>query len=167
MDDFLEILIYFLFILASILGSVYRSQQKKKEMERRKQMMPSSSDEEPVQMDKDKKMPQDVFPPIFDYEPEIVEEEELSHDVYVEPETEEQPVEVSIESQVEGTAAFQSTDSELLSDDMQEEGEEFDLTKHLLKEYNFEKTENEDESQWDFDPVKAVIYSEILNRKEY
>lgn len=168
MDDFIEILVYIVFILLTIVGSVYRNQQKKKEFERKKNNIPGTAGTGSVEMEE--RIPGNNFPPIFDFEPELIEEK-VPQEILVETEVERSPVEAtvpeSIESEIEGASAFKSTESELLSDDLQEEGEDFDLTKHLEEEFKFEESAIEEESDFDFDPVKAVIYSEILNRRDY
>ncbi|MCG8702459.1 MAG: hypothetical protein MI922_30700, partial [Bacteroidales bacterium] len=77
-----------------------------------------------------------------------------------------------LETITEGNAAFQSTDSKLLSDDMGS-SKNFSITEYLEQQAKKEKEEailldekGEESSEYgfDFDARKAIIYSEILKR---
>jgi hypothetical protein len=165
----LDIVIYILIMILGLAATAYRNYSKRKEMEKRKTQGPQRKILE--------------FPDVFDTEEEEIysgeEEYEEETPTYFSVEEEhpeevvinEKNVETYIESDKniseletlsEGTAAFESTEDAIISDDLQKEDFKFPDTEfegEIGKEVEEEVIEKE--INW----TDAVIYSEILKRK--
>lgn len=163
-NDFLDILIYLVFIIGGLAANAYRNYVKRKEEQNRQTETPDEEAEFP-----------DLFPEtIFgEREPKpIMTEEEMEeeneYDVQEEFIVPEEPeAEITVESSgdrsvIEGNAVFESTNSQLLSDDMHNLGQSISDEIAMMGS-SLEETPEEEKEE--FDLKRAVIYSEILNRK--
>jgi ATPase subunit of ABC transporter with duplicated ATPase domains len=173
MEDILEIIIYLAIFLASIVGGLYKNYSKKKEDERRRQRQanqpqPQIAEEEDAMFEE----PRETIPSSLEeflqrqFEMDMSEPEKVE----AEPEADYEEAIVSETQAKEGVAAFEATEQALLSDNMKEEG--FSITKKLNERElasegignaisDFDYNQEID----DFELRKAVIYSEIINRK--
>lgn len=172
MDDIFEVLIYILFIGASVIGGIYKNYAKKKAEEQKRQGMQEAVSEQRIGEPNTKpenrtSMPrslEDFLRDQFEMEMETVEDSEIEeNETHVkEPEKE--------ASAKEGVAAFENTTTSLFSDNMQDEG--FSITNAInnqeesgifMEEIGDESSGifNDDE---EFDAKKAIVYSEILKR---
>ncbi|MBN1599890.1 MAG: hypothetical protein JW894_16460 [Bacteroidales bacterium] len=158
-NDFLDILIYAVFIIAGLAANAYRNYAKKKEEERRRQEQPTEEE-----------LP-DAFP---DLEYEYEEPKEIIPDEpeYYEEEVTEQPVqeyeqEIREEENIEveeGNAVFESTSNQLLSDNIESVGDSIFDEIGQMENQIYSLVQEEPEA---FNLRDAVIYSEILKRKYY
>ncbi len=181
MEDRLEVIIYVAFILLSALGSIYKNYSKKKNEQAAKEKRnrvdyrnppPASPMANPNPR---KTVSPKPFPTSIEeflkqqFEPE---EDELIE----EPEIRDKIVSNEDKSKtfIEGDAAFETTNEELLSDNMKEKN--FSITEMLKKRESvlLENDEISDENGseslaenqiGEIDLKQAVIYSEIINRK--
>jgi len=170
MDDFFEVLIYLLFIGASVIGGIYKNYAKKKAEERKRQQMSEvvpHSDYKEQEVKSQPSMPksiEDYLREQFEFE---METEEVS-EANIEPEPDLKPE----APKKERVAAFEKTTDTLLSDNLQDK--DFSISDEIDKhERNSDKLFAEiDDShspifsdEEEFDAQKAVIYSEIMMRK--
>lgn len=172
MDDIFEVLIYLLFIGASVIGGIYKNYAKKKEEERKRQRIQEAASQGNV-ADHDievKSAPsaprtiEDFLREQFELE---MEPEKPQKEIVVESE----PEIKSEASEKEGVAAFENTTDTLLSDNLNDKDFSIsnEIDKHekqskiLLEEIDDSSSTifSEDE---EFDARKAVIYSEIMKR---
>lgn len=174
MEDIFEILIYILFIGASVIGGIYKNYVKKKEEEKRRQRMAETTHSTPEFGSEEAPTPtvtrtlEDFLREQFEVEmePEVVEE-------YVPPvqEVSKPMPDEKLKTLHEGTAAFKQTDNAILSDNLNDPN--FSITDYINAQEKNPIYENEISdadtgalSDLDeFDGAKAVIYSEILNRR--
>ena len=167
MENRIEIILYLILGLGALLGNAYRSYNKKKQQEQRKQMAERNADQKynpPPSRPKTSPMFPDLETLLGIPKEEPVEEvipEEMQFEVMSEPSAHSKAVE-------EGEAVFQSTEEELVTDDLLAE-DDFSITEFLQQKENenhFNYPE-EEENSFEFEPLKAVLYSEILKRPEY
>ncbi len=182
MDDYIEILIYVLFIAVSIIGGLYKNYAKKKEEQMRRTVAREREMQPEYPTPKASPSGRPTIPTTleeflaqhFDIETEEEEETpELVESKYEKP-LKDLPLD-SIETP-EGTPAFETTRKTLLSDinnesDYSRKGM---LESQVMDELDedFIKTSekelyNQKEEVFHFDAMQAVIYSEILKRQEY
>ena len=167
MEDKIEIILYLILGLGALLGNIYRSYSKKKQEEERKEMARrnASRDFNP-QPSRPKASP--VFPDL----------ETLLGIPKQEPKTETDYTETRFEfpeeetgrfqAKDEGEAVFNSTKEELITDNLLSEGDfsitEFVQQNEVESQFSFAEEREED---FKFDPLQAVLYSEILKRPNY
>jgi len=175
MEDITELLIYIAFIVLSMIGGLYKNYAKRKAEE--KKMMRREEDhvisDSHVPTQAEEKQVTNPFEEMIrkgmeDFFEEPVAEESIADESEI----------VGTEISKEGEAVFNVTEEELLSDNMREEG--FSITDELAEkeksdvdsikdtEYKYKEEELKEMSIMDnFDPVDAIIYSEIMQRPNY
>lgn len=185
MEDAFEFIIYLIFIVLSLVGGLYKNYTKKKAEERQRQQTPSQVDQQEEYTDvyNDPFEEYDTEPKRNPFEEFIRQQlegaetetvlEEPTPQPYVETETQKPEFsKTQVASAKEGNAVFESTNKELISDELLKH--DFSISEHLEK-YNDEisdvigANEIKDENQLldEFDLKKAVIYSEIIRRPDH
>jgi hypothetical protein len=174
--DGLQIFIYLLVIVASIVGGIVKNSAKKKEEAQRRARQAEAKRRVATEDNEPKPKPSNPFEEFLrrqleEFEEVPVEEEEIV-EVVSEPDVN------TKEKYTEGNAVFNSTSNALLSDNMKEEGFSISNSLEELENegevYNFsyeeitedEITDKKDEEEF-FNARKALIYSEIFKRPEY
>lgn len=152
MEDIRDLLIYVVIMAIGLIGNVIRNHRKKQEEQRRLEQGGHLQEEE--YEESASKMPPSPWDAIF------------GEEVLPEPQAMEEAVPESIEVEEpdlirkEGYAAFEST-SVAMEEDKLDESE-------IVSDRNFFEMEDDvEEEEFEFDPQKAIIYSEILKRPEY
>lgn len=175
MDDIFEVLIYLFFIGASVIGGIYKNYAKKKEEEKKRRRMAESqtSNQEFVSEDtQEASVPRSLEDFLREqFEGEMEREEEVVFSPPVQEVIEPRAEEPKLETLNEGEAAFQITTDTLLSDNLNDSN--FSITdlinaqeKNPIYENEISDSESADMGDLEeFDGAKAVIYSEILNRR--
>ena len=177
MEDYIEILIYLLFIVASVVGGLYKNYAKKKEEKARQNRTQQPDLQNPPETpygqthQEPTRVPttlEEFLQQQFEQDIEIVEEQE---EFANEPEALEEEEEV-LDSPVvkEGSAVFSSTSKSILSDNMKDV--DFSITEALEQQespiYGDEIKDENENINLDFNELelrKAIVYSEIINRK--
>lgn len=180
-EDLLDILPYAILILISIIGGVVKNLEKKKS-EQQKRYEADSRDytfeDEKPQPEKRPLSPLEEFLrrqiEQVDSAPENGTQYIDTDDEDIIPDETDRKQEIYEKSDtngaVEGTAVFESTSDSMLSDNMNEP--DFSISDEVrdMEVFNYDKEEEipEDESILeDFDPLKAVLYSEIISRPKF
>lgn len=172
MDDIFEVLIYVLFIGASVIGGIYKNYTKKKAEEQQRQAMQEVASEQSVdelntKPEERSSMPrnlEDFLRDQFEMEMESVENTEIE---------EEKPIvngPAQEASAKEGVAAFENTTAALFSDNLNDKN--FSITEAINNQENsaisMEGIDDESSNIFNddegFDVKKAIVYSEILKR---
>ena len=158
MDDSIGTLLYILFMILAIGASIYKSNAKKKASMGRKQPRPPAFD---FEKEVNYTIPDNMsmyIPGGTQTEIEVVPEQEVELETDKELEKE--------EVEEEGQAVFEKTKSAMISENLITQNEISNT--EILKEkgINFDENSNPEEV-FHFNLKRAVIFSEILNRKEF
>ncbi|MBN2350106.1 MAG: hypothetical protein JXJ22_14800 [Bacteroidales bacterium] len=171
MEDSVETIIYIVITIIAIVASVYRNKAKKEQTAPKNIFFPDlEMDTEPEYEQQRENPTEEYLSPLE----EILLGKQPEPEIYKEPEIISEPE----SKQIEGEAVFEETKNLLISDDISHEGsaevsaeESGDMSEEISKykfyDYNAIKDTEEDVTERDFDLKKAVIYSEILNRKYF
>ena len=163
MDNKIEIILYLILGVGALIANVYRNYNKRKMDERKKAKMPSRTGNPTPQRQNP------IFP---DLETLLgIPKEEPKVDPWSEIDiTEPEPVQnvQNVQNKIveEGEAVFEETEEELVSDNMFAE-DDFRISDFVHDTNNEEFAYEEKKSDFEFDPIKAVIYSEIMKRPDY
>jgi hypothetical protein len=197
MDDAIQILIYVLFIVVSIVGGIIKNNNKKKEEEAQRQkrrtisnsdipptaMPPMSGPENTVnpfeeflrrqleQYEEPEEEPIDVIPG-YETPIDVIPAHETPIDIIL---PEGKPIEFTpgkSEFYKEGVSVFDTTSKEfsydsILAEDFSSHSEIKDMEAFEYDEIKYGDLSELQEEVADFDASKAVIYSEILKRPVY
>jgi hypothetical protein len=170
MEDFVGIIIYLLIAVIGILASVYRQKNK------RRALKPPPVPTTPVdaEVSESYETESDPFAGFFDEKPAVPEQD------YVTAEEENEVREIIAEEKAEsknldeGEAVFKEIKETLISDDIQYESPDVfaeveygEGSPNLLEDGDLTKDHTKPlEEKEEFDLKKAIIYSEILKRRE-
>lgn len=185
MEDAFEFIIYLVFIVLSLVGGLYKNYAKKKAEQRQRQQTQSQEDtheeypeaysdpfEEP-----DTHQKRNPFEEFIRQQLEVVEPETMVEEAPKPPPEVKETLmpDLSASQQAstkEGNAVFESTNQELISDELLKP--DFSITEHLEQNSDEIKDvigmdEIKDENQLleAFDLKEAIIYSELIRRPEY
>ena len=170
MEDFVGIIIYLLIAVIGILASVYRQKNK------RKAVKPPPVPTAPVntEVSESYETEFDPFAGFFEEKPAVPEQEYVTAEE--ESEVREMIAEEKAESKNrdEGEAVFKETEETIISDDIQYESPDVfakveygEGSPNLLEDEDLTKDHPKPaEEREEFDLRKAIIYSEILKRRE-
>ncbi len=170
-----DIIIYIIIGLISVIGGIYKNANDKKEEERQRQRrkqanLPAPKDSH--QTDISKEMERDPFEDFIRRQLGQIEEKPVQSKPQAAPiikKTETQPKQIL----QEGIPVFETTKSSLISNRIVEDSLLQEDHINSIEEYDYnaiskdEISDSFDMELSDFEPKKAVIYSEILNRKEF
>lgn len=160
MDDSIGTLLYILFMILAIGASVYKSNAKKKASSAgRTNKSPFTSFDKEVDYTIPETM--SMYMPGGSRVNNKVEQETEQNDVI--------EVEEDIEKEEikdEGQAVFEETKAALISEEMTIQ-DEISATDLLKEKSAFANEVNNPEEEYHFNLKRAVIFSEILNRKEF
>lgn len=177
MDDGIELFIYLAFLLLSLVGGIYKNINKKKEKERQRQQnsIPNSKTypATPPPIPKPIKQNTNPFEDFLKEKSDIEEEHPVvSFKDFITENKKSFKTKSEKERIVrsEGLSAFESTTEALLSDNMYED--DFSITDEVnsILEFDYNKSEISsatNDTLFDFDAKKAVIYAEILKRPNF
>lgn len=167
MEDKLEYILYLILGLGALAANIYKNYDKRKREQKRKEM--ANNDEFP---DIEPPQPRPQSHPVFpDLETLLgIPKEEPEAEVEFNEEQIEEPEKVVVPSQVvkEGEAVFHKTEEELVTDNLLAE-KDFSISEFVQRKEkeSLLETEDDEKSPFEFEPLQAVIYSEILKRPEY
>lgn len=174
-DNNWSIVIYIIVGIISLVGGIYKNANNKKEEEmerqRRKQAnVPTTSDD----LNPDYHNESDSLDPFEEFirrQLGQVEEKPVPQ-LPTKPDIIKTTPKITLQPQIEGEAVFETTKAALISNSISNNNLAQDIHINTMEEYDYNQIAKDEiceqsEVLFDFDPRKAVIYYEILNRKEF
>jgi hypothetical protein len=187
MEDLIGVVIYLILAIIGILAGVYRTKQKKdqtasKAPEKAQPVPGVDTDYDPfsglfeeeeekdiISVDKEEEFVAEERTEEFIAEERaeelITEEEDKTGTIYVAEEQEFKEVADYKKDKIEGEAAFKMTEDVIISESITDEDRQIILTEEEMPLKNEIDKYIKDGDK--FDLKKAIIYSEIINRREY
>ncbi|QQS52256.1 MAG: hypothetical protein IPM71_05840 [Bacteroidota bacterium] len=182
MEDYIEILIYVLFIAVSVIGGLYKNYAKKKEEQMRRTVVREREVEPEYSKPYASPTERPIIPTTLEeflaqhFDLETVEEEKEPESIEGNYKDRKQEIPLDRVESTEGTAVFESTRETLLSDinnesDYSRKGM---LQSQVMEEIDEDFIKTSEKALYDqkveefhFDAKQAVIYSEILKRQDF